>query len=72
MAGAFDAAAVSIPCGNCGRNHKKTIRWLRTHTEIDCEYGTKTRLESGQFKAGMAKAERALNDLKKALKGFGS
>lgn len=59
---------VAIPCPACGRKTKKSIRWIKTHTQLACACGVVTRLEASQFRRQIAAAERALARFQSALK----
>ncbi len=71
MAGILDAGVIPIPCGHCGRKHRKSIGWLRTHTKIRCVCGTLINVKADQLKSEMKKVDRAFDQLKQTLKNFG-
>lgn len=71
MPGFLDNEQIEIPCKNCGRKSKKSIGWIKSHTEFSCACGTRIRLQASQFKSEIAKVERSLGDLERSLKNFG-
>src|SRR5574343_305616 len=64
----FYHSQISIPCKSCGRETKKTIGWIKDHTEFTCACGTVIRLDTSQFKADITKVDRALSDFERSLK----
>ena len=68
MAGFLDDLEIEIPCENCGRKTKKTIRWIKSNNEFVCACGTHISLDSSDFRAKIAKIERDLGNLGKSLK----
>lgn len=70
MAGFLDDAEIEIPC-DCGRKTKKTIGWIKRHTQFTCDCGTKITLHANQFKGEIAKVERSFADMQRALKKLG-
>jgi hypothetical protein len=71
MAGFLDDRQISIPCGNCGHKTKKSIAWIKRNHEFTCKCGTQITLKAGQFTSEIAKAEKALADFQRTLRGFG-
>lgn len=71
MPGFLDNEEIEIPCENCGRKSKKSIGWIKGHTEFSCACGTRIRLQASQFKSEIAKVERSLADVQRSLKNFG-
>lgn len=61
----FENQQITIACKKCGRQHKKTIGWIRTHngSKISCSCGTDLLIDSGQF-------DRQIKDLEKQLKNL--
>ena len=71
MSGFLDSAEIEIPCQKCGSKTKKSIGWVRAHSEFTCACGATTTLDASQFKSEIAKVERSLADLQRTLKQFG-
>ncbi|MEA3641875.1 MAG: hypothetical protein VBE63_18340 [Lamprobacter sp.] len=68
MSGIFDTTEIEIPCENCCRKIKKSIGWIKSHRQLTCGCGATIILDTNQFKTEIAKVERSLADLKRALK----
>ena len=45
----FEDQVLTLPCGQCGKEFKKTIRWLQSHNEITCDCGGVLRVNSHQL-----------------------
>jgi hypothetical protein len=48
MSGLFDDAEIEIPC-YCGRKTKKTVGWIKNHSQFTCACGTVISLKSDEF-----------------------
>ena len=61
----FENQDIEIPCKKCGRKHKKTIGWIKSHNggKIHCSCGTDLVIESRQF-------TREIDDMEKRLKNL--
>ena len=68
MANHLDSAEIEIPCSNCKRKTKKSISWIKSHSNFTCACGTKINIDARQFKSEIDKVERQLASL---FKGFG-
>ena len=64
----LDDETVPIPCPSCGRKTEKTVRWLMHNGQFACPCGAVIKLESGRFRQGVARADRAIENLKRSLK----
>jgi hypothetical protein len=64
----LDDAKIPIPCPGCGRKTEKTVRWLMHNGQFTCSCGAVVKLDSGKFRQGVARADRAVEDLKRTLK----
>jgi hypothetical protein len=67
----FDNAELRVPCGNCSRETKKTVAWLKTHESFTCSCGTRTEIDARKFVRELQKVDKALDDLKRELERFG-
>lgn len=67
----FDNAEIPIECANCGRKTKKTVAWLKNHTDFTCSCGTRITIDASQFIREMKKVDKSIDDLKRTLKRFG-
>jgi hypothetical protein len=63
----IDAAEVEVPCPNCQRTVKKTVRWIKANKRFTCVCGTEVRVDSAPVKAAVSKVERHAADLMKKL-----
>lgn len=61
----FENQEISIPCKKCGRQHKKTIAWIRSHSgaKIKCQCGTDLVIDASQL-------DRQIKELEKQLKNL--
>jgi hypothetical protein len=71
MPGPLDNSQIPIKCDQCGKVTKKPIRWIRTNSEFSCPCGRKIRINASQFRREMAKVDKSIANLEKALKKFG-
>jgi|HubBroStandDraft_1064217.scaffolds.fasta_scaffold00009_41 hypothetical protein len=71
MSGFLDNAEIGIPFPKCGQKTKKTVGWLKSHNQMVCRCGAEINIDQRQFRDGVGKAERGMDDLKRALKRFG-
>ena len=68
MKSVFDEQTLSIPCPRCSKETKKKIGWLKRNREMTCAAcGETFGLDSKEFLAEIAKAERAIEDLMKNI-----
>ncbi len=70
MSDFLSSAEIDIPCTNCGRKTKKSIGWIKSHSDFICACGTEIHVDANQFKSEIAKVERSLGDLQRTIKGF--
>lgn len=70
MASPLDDISVTLPCEDCGRETKKSIRWIKSHAEFRCACGTLIRLDAAKIKRELARVERSFAALESQLKKF--
>lgn len=63
----FDSQTISIPCPKCGKDHAKSVAWLKANKHIACACGGHLDIDRSQFLTQIAKAEKQMRDL---LKNF--
>lgn len=61
--GFLDSETIEIPCEGCGKEHSKTIGWIKTHSEISCSCGATIKIDKSEFVRGISGVERALDGL---------
>ncbi len=66
MSGFFDQQQIEIPCPGCKTKFKKSIRDLKRPGVRCPKCGVA--FETSQFKSGLEKAERSIQDLQKTLR----
>lgn len=71
MSGLLDKQEIEIPCDKCGRKTKKSIGWIKTHSEYVCGCGTTIKLDTRQFKSEIAEVERSFANLQRVFKKSG-
>lgn len=64
----LDGQEIELPCENCRRKTKKSIRWIKANKEFTCACGTVIVLDANQLKAEIAKLERSLAGLQGMFK----
>lgn len=62
----FDDVTKVIECP-CGTQHEKTVKWLRTHGEFNCECGAVISIE-GTFGNDMKRADKVIDDFRKNIR----
>lgn len=67
----LDKHEIKIPCERCGRKIKKSIGWIMTHSKYVRVCGTNIKIDTSQSRSEIAKVERSLADLHRALKNLG-
>ncbi len=68
----FEDAEIGIPCPKCGHETKQTVGWLKANTEFTCpSCGSVIEVEAEELLTGLKKADKALADFRKTLRGFG-
>ena len=61
----FDNTAVDIVCGDCGEQHRKTIRWLRDYTNLTCEgCGSEIALQNELLRGNIDELDRVMRGLR--------
>ncbi len=65
-----DTATIGIPCPKCGHKTQKSIGWIKANKEFVCVCGRKVALDADHLLGEIAKAEKALTQLKESLKKF--
>ena len=69
----FEDAEITIPCMNCNKKTKKTIRWIHTHVEFNCSHCQHLiHLRPDKFRREMKKAEQAVKDFTQSLTRLGN
>lgn len=72
--GLFDKHELGIVCPapDCRHENAKSVRWLRDHTQLTCGgCGRVIELKSEQFRAGLNKVDKSVDDLWKTLGKLG-
>jgi ribosomal protein S27E len=55
----FENASISVPCLGCGHKNKKTVGWLRDHTDLTCEgCGTKIKIDNADFRSELGRSPK--------------
>lgn len=68
----FDDAKIDLPCPHCGKKTAKTVRWLKSHSEMACHAcGELFQLDTKELKSGLSAAEKKVADLKRQLSRLG-
>lgn len=68
----FDDTRMDLPCPHCGKKTAKTVRWLKSHSQMTCPAcGEGFRLDTSEFKRGLAAAEKKVADLRRQLSRLG-
>lgn len=71
MTGLFDRGEVNITCPKCDHKYKKTIGWLKANDHILCVCGVDIRFDKSKFTAPLQEVDKAFDDMKRKLRGFG-
>jgi len=58
MKGIIDQVEISIPCSDCGKSTKKTMKWVQSHAELICECGVAIDLDEIEETQGHKKAQK--------------
>jgi transcription elongation factor Elf1 len=69
MAALFDGASLPVPCPHCGKKHKKTVRWLRTHKLLACSCGESFDIDAKQLLRAVEQANQSADQLRRKLRG---
>ena len=65
----LESQSIEVPCPQCGKKAKKTIGWIKAHSEYTCAGCNNTvKLDRNKFLREIEKAEKSIRDL---TKGFG-
>ncbi len=70
----FDKIEISIPCPNCNKKLKTTVKNLRTNPILHCKHcgdDIKINAYTSKFDRETQKVEKSLKKLKQTLKKFG-
>jgi len=70
MSGFLDDVEIEIPCSQCGRKMKKSIRWIKNNSEFTCACGVRIILDADQFRREIAEKEAQLRNLGNSFKKF--
>jgi len=55
----FENASISLPCLGCGHKNKKTVGWLRDHTDLTCGVcGTKIKIDNAEFRSELGRSTK--------------
>ena len=65
--GFFDSQTIEIPCPDCGKEHPKTIGWIKTHSDLTCSCGVKIELDKGEFVRQIARIEKSLDSIPREI-----
>lgn len=64
----FETQQVGLPCPKCAHRAEKTIAWIKANDDFLCEAcGTHVSMKSEQLLAGIKKAEKGIEKLRKSL-----
>jgi hypothetical protein len=67
----IDDAELSLPCPKCRRRTKKTVAWVRAHTQLVCPgCSTKITLKTDELERGIRELERQFSDLKRSVRSI--
>jgi len=61
MAGMIENVSINVPCPECGKRTKKTMKWVQSNPTMPCECGATVDLDANE-------ETRAIRELKTALK----
>jgi uncharacterized Zn finger protein len=72
MSKLFRDQKLTLTCPKCGHKTQQTVARLETSPDLPCpKCGVVTKYDARQFKAELAKADKAVDDLMKSFKKFG-
>ena len=63
MNGIVDDQTLELPCPHCGKKTAKTVRWVKANQQFTCACGTAVTLDAEQFRAEIAKLDKAFASL---------
>ncbi len=68
MPGFFDDQTLTLTCGQCGHETEHTVSRLKTRPAVICpKCGVVTEFNAAEFREGIRRAEKALDDFWKTL-----
>src|SRR5438045_3994921 len=53
----LDMQTIHVPCSKCGKEHPKTIRWLKANPQLVCDCGNEINVK---FDGSLEEIERSL------------
>jgi len=69
--GIFDDGILEFTCANCGKEHPKTIGWIKANDHFTCECGARTDIERDQALEAFGRVDQAMERLMDAFGKFG-
>jgi hypothetical protein len=68
MKGMIDQVEISIPCSDCGKRTKKTMKWVQSHEELICECGASIDLDKTEETQATRRLRKSLKRIAKTFK----
>ena len=68
MTGMIDQVGISIPCSDCGKSTKKTMKWVQNHDELICECGVAIDLDEIEETKSTRRLRKFLKRIAKTFK----
>ena len=68
MKGIIDQVEISIPCSDCGKSTKKTMKWVQSHDELICECGASIDLNKIEETQATRRLKKSLKRIEKIFK----
>ncbi len=68
MKGIIDQVEISIPCSDCGRSIKKTMKWVQSHDELICECGASIDLDHTEETQATRRLKKSFKRIAKNFK----
>ena len=68
MKGMVENVEISIPCSNCGKWTKKTIKWVQSHDQLVCECGAAVDLDETEETQATRRLRKSLKRIEKTFK----
>jgi hypothetical protein len=64
-----ERARLAVPCAACGKKHRKTLGWLRTHKQLACSCGGIIDIEAEKLLRSLGQADKTLAEFRRKLQG---
>ena len=68
MKGMIDQVEISIPCPDCGKRAKKSMKWVQSHDVLVCECGTSIDLDKAEETQATRRLRKSLKRIAKTFK----